>query len=59
MLKKIDYPVEIKNDRVVNLLIFSQRCLRKDQGQESPCGVLQVLDLRHISKKCRLLQYQQ
>lgn len=36
----VNYYVEIENDHIINLLIFPQRSLRQDQGQESPCGVL-------------------
>ena len=36
-----------------------QRCLRANKGEESPRGVLQVLDLWHLPKERRLLQHQQ
>lgn len=49
----------LQNNHVINLFIPLQRCLRQDQGQEPPRGVLQVLDLRHVLEECRLLQYQQ
>lgn len=51
----VNHYVEIENDRVINLLILPQRCLRQDQGEESPCRMLQMLDLWHISEERRLL----
>jgi len=48
----------MQNNRVINLLVLFQRCLRQDQGQEPSRGVFQVFDLRHILEERRLLQYQ-